>query len=57
MEGTPGPFSVVGEGGEDERVERDANQGYCLTVSFQTFGSVMLWMIVYTVRATRYAST
>jgi len=56
MEGIPGPFSIVGEGGEDESVERDANQGYPLTVSFQTFGSVALCMMVYTVRATRYAS-
>lgn len=40
MDGTPGPFSTVGEGGEEDSVERAANQGYPLTVSFQTFVSV-----------------
>lgn len=38
--GAPDPFSTVGEGGEEDSVERAANQGYSLTVSFQTFGSV-----------------
>ena len=30
----------TGEGGEEDSVERTANQGYSLTVSFQTLGSV-----------------
>jgi len=41
MEGTSGPFSTVGEGGVEDSVERAGNQGYSLTVSFQTFGSVI----------------
>lgn len=39
-EDTPGPFSTVGEGGEEDSVERAANHGYSLTVPFQTSGSV-----------------
>ena len=38
--GTPDHFSTEGEGGEEASVERVENQGYSLTVSFQTFGSV-----------------
>jgi len=56
-DGTLSPFSTVGEEGEENSVERDANQGYSLTVSFQTFGSVALCMMAYTPSMTMYAST
>jgi hypothetical protein len=55
--GGPCPFSNVGEGGEEDSVERDANQGYSLTVSFQTFGSVTWCTMVYTASVIRYANT
>lgn len=56
-EGTSGPFSAVGEGGEEDNVERAENQGYSLTVSFQTFGSVVWCMMAYTASMATYAST
>ena len=56
-EGATGPFSNVGEGGEEDNVERAENQGYSLTVSFQTFGSAELCMMVYTASMMMYAST
>jgi len=55
--GTPSPFSADGEGGTEDSVERAANQGYSLTVSFQTFGSVTWCMMVYTASIIMYAST
>ena len=57
MEGAVGPFSTVGEGGEEDSVERAENQGYSLTVSFQTFGSVAWCMMAYTASMIMYAST
>lgn len=56
-EGNPGPFSITGEGGEEANVERVENQGYSLTVSFQTFGSVAWCTIAYTASMLMYAST
>lgn len=56
-EGTSGPFSAVGEGGEEDNVERVENQGYSLTVSFQTFRSVAWCTTAYTASMTMYAST
>lgn len=56
-EGTPGPLSAIGEGGQEDKVEQVENQGYSLTVSFQTFGSVVWCMTAYTASVIMYAST
>lgn len=56
-EATSGPLSTVGEGGEEDKVEQAENQGYSLTVSFQTFGSVEWCTIAYTASVIMYAST
>lgn len=56
-EGIPGPFSSTGEGGEEDSVEQAENQGYPLTVSFQTFESVVWCKIEYIASMTTYAST
>lgn len=55
-EGAPSPLSAVGEGGEEDNVERAENQGYSLTVSFHTFGSVVWCTMAYAASMTMYAS-
>lgn len=55
--GAPCPFSTVGEEGEEASVERPANQGYSLTVSFQTSGSVTWCTMVHTPSVIKYANT
>ena len=45
--GTPGALSTTGEGGVEDSVERVENQGYSLTVSCQTFESVVWCVIAY----------
>jgi hypothetical protein len=51
-----GAFSATGEGGEEDNVERLENQGYSLTVSFQTFGSDAWCTTTYTASMHMYAS-
>jgi hypothetical protein len=55
--GTPGAFSTTGEGGVEDSVERVENQGYSLTVSCQTFGSVEWCMMANMASVTMYASS